>query len=647
MPLFASGHHKRVAAVILLVFMVCCAAPGQMAQAPQTPPGTTPTQSEAGTTQGRPATPAPHVADREVQIDVVVADRAGRPVTGLKASDFTVTEEYEPQVIRSVEEHYPISAADLDKIDAGAVLPPNTFSNYTAVPNTGAFTVLLLDARDTSAGPQSVLRGQLIDYLKHLQPGPPIAIFQLDAWIRMIQGFTTDPKALLAAVESQLGTPALARLTANRRVQSGAAQRFSTPRAPEGGGMLMLDKYLAGFPGRINLILFTERVPEFMLGYGVRSPFHDRLSVKGGTGAESSKLTDVITVSRVAIYPVDMHQLPGMSQSIYTAETEGTPREIGPVPGPDTQPALHVNNNGFEMVAEQTGGKVYFKTDSPASVIPDVINNGSNYYTITYDTANTVWHGALRPIAVTVDRPDVSVQHRLGYYAFSLDKPEQGAIVRIEKRGEDEATHPKGSAAPSGSQPPVGSGGASLPAGGSESGGMARPPLVEEFAAAMAPGAIPPTEIIFRVHIQPEMSVERLGKQSSMPTDNFLKPEWQHRPFRNYTIFYDADVREIRFTQTPDGMRHGEVEFVAIAYTAKGEQVNMTGNATTLNVTPGQYRELLASGLHSKAQIAVPMKGRFFLRLGVHDETDNQVGALEIPVDEINLDVLAASPQKP
>jgi hypothetical protein len=39
------------------------------------------------------------------------------------------------------------------------------------------------------------------------------------------------------------------------------------------------------------------------------------------------------------------------------------------------------------------------------------------------------------------------------------------------------------------------------------------------------------------------------------------------------------------------------------------------------------------------------VKGSFFLRLGIHDKNGDQVGALEIPVDQIKLDVLGAAPQ--
>ncbi len=62
-----------------------------------------------------------------------------------------------------------------------------------------------------------------------------------------------------------------------------------------------------------------------------------------------------------------------------------------------------------------------------------------------------------------------------------------------------------------------------------------------------------------------------------------------------------------------------------------------------LNLTADRYRELLVSGLQAKEEIAIPVKGNFFLRLGVHDKEGDQVGALEIPVDQIRLDVAAGN----
>ena len=121
------------------------------------------------------------VTSREVLLDVVATDDAGRPVTGLTSADFTVKEEDAPQTLLSLSEQRGMSPAQQLKAPAqqlkAPALPPNTFTNATPVENTQARTVVLLDAQDTPMPAQMFAREELIGYLKHIQPGAQIAIF--------------------------------------------------------------------------------------------------------------------------------------------------------------------------------------------------------------------------------------------------------------------------------------------------------------------------------------------------------------------------------------------------------------------------------------------------------------------------------------
>ena len=60
-------------------------------------------------------------------------------------------------------------------------------------------------------------------------------------------------------------------------------------------------------------------------------------------------------------------------------------------------------------------------------------------------------------------------------------------------------------------------------------------------------------------------------------------------------------------------------------------------------LTPDQYRKLLATGLLTKMQLAIPAKGNFFLRLGIHDANGDKIGAFEIPVDQIKPEAAASN----
>jgi VWFA-related protein len=628
---YRKGMSRAVSFMVAAVCFLGFASAAQTPQAAQAPVGIAPGQTPAPTSTSGPTL---RVTTREVLLDVLVMDKAGQPVTDLKAADFTVTEEGDQQVIRRVEEHHPMPAADVSRLSSVPVLPPNTFSNFTPVRNTNASIVLLLDAMDSPPAAQMEMRQQLIDYLKHMQPGPPVAIFQLDTEMRLIQGFTSDPKLLLAAAESKRDMPSIARPTAAPRSYSGDAVYRRTLMETLRNGMRMMGSYLAGFPGRKNLIWFTGQVPMTIMGMGFGNPFRDGLSVREA-GSEVTELTDVLTVSRVAVYPVDTQGL--------AVAPDFVMRRNG-FPSPASRVFDHTN---MDLVAEQTGGKAYYNTNDFTRVIEDVVRTGSSYYSVAYATTNTKWNGELRHIKVIVDRPEAQVQHKEGYYAYNLDKREQSGIAAIEKRRAAPAAQTQSADAPSGSQAPSSPQGSDSGADVPALGATVHHSAAGGFAAAMGLGAVPPTEIVFAARIQVDTNTEKLSKDAAMPPDNFLKPEWRHKPFRNFTIFYDADVHRVRFTQTPDGMRHGSIEFVALVFTSDGEQVNSMDRTAQLDVTPNDYRELLVSGLQINEQIAVPVKGNFFFRLGVHDKTGDQVGALEIPVDQIRLDVPVPPPQTP
>jgi VWFA-related protein len=567
---------------------------------------------------------------------VLVIDKSGQPVTGLKPSDFSVTEEGEAQTIRRVDEHHAMDAANLSKLTSLPELPPNTFSNYTPVRNSNASIVLLLDAMDSPIEAQMVMHEQLIKFLKNMQPGPPVAIFQLDTEMRLIQGFTTDPKALLAAAESKRDMPSLARPTAAPRSYTGDSVYRRTLMENLRDGMRIMGSYLAGYPGRKNLIWFTGRIPMTRLGTGFGNPFGDGMTVTD-SDSESKELTDVLTVSRIAVYPVDTY---GLVAPMSAATGRGAmPAMRSAIPG-------FTNHANMDLIAEQTGGKAYYNTNDFTRVIGDVARTSSSYYTVAYATTNTKWNGEFRRIKITVDRPDVQLLHKEGYYAYSLDKREQSGIAAIEKRMAAAAEQQQGGETEN-RQPPAGAQNPGATANNTALGATIHHSTKGGFDAAMCLGAIPPTEIVFAARLQADASTEKLNKNAALPQDNFLKPEWQHKPFRNYTIFYDADLHRARFTRTPDGLRHGAVEFVAVVYTSDGEVVNSIIETATLDVSPERYRELLVSGLQMKEEIAIPVKGNFFLRLGVHDKEGDQVGALEIAVDEIKLGVSAASNQTP
>lgn len=567
----------------------------------------------AAAQQNAPA-PTFTVTAREVLLDIVAIGPDGQPVAGLKTSDFTVTEEGAPQTIRRLEEHGPLSAADGMRLKAAPVLPPNTFSNYAPTVNRNACTVLLLDAMDTPVAAQMYLRDQVIAYLKNMQPGPSIAIFQLDTAMHLVQGFSSNPAVLLAAAESKRNQPSVA-----KPIRGDAYFNYRTRTDLLRAGMQMIGRYLAAFPGRKNLIWFTGEVPATIFGVGLGNPFPDSFSLMT---EDMQDITGALLMSRVAVYPVDTRGLE--ADPTYSASRGGMP---APSASGHWSMRQGVNHMNLDEVAGETGGKAYYNTNNLKQVIAEAIQNGSSYYTLAYATTNAKWEGQFRRIRISVDRSDVHLQYRTGYRAINRDRQQANQLAAMEKRAAKTGSpvpRPADQAAAAGAPPTV-------------NGVLVRPR--SGFDEAMGLGAIPPTEIVFAASLQPADSSVKLKKDEPLPQGNYLQAEWQHKPFRNYTLLLRADAHRIAVTRSPDGVRHGKVLFALQVYNAEGQPVNSFTETESFNLGPAPYRELLVSGLLAKTEIAIPVKGNYFLRLGVHDLTGDRIGAFEIPVDQIKLGV--------
>jgi len=585
-----------------------------------------PTQTLADPSQ---QVPTLSIATREVLLDVVVTDESGNPITGLTSADFAISEEGHPQRLSHLEEHHPMTAAELAPLKAAPALPPNTFTNFTPVVNSNASTVILLDALNAGVQTQMELRQQLIDCLKHLQPGTPVALFQVDTEMRLIQGFTTDPKALFEAASSKRDEPSLLRPIRGSRDEYRRV-RTDILRA----GFQMMGRYLAGFPGRKSLIWLTGAIPapylSDPLGTSFGKSFKDDFTV---LDASPNDLVDALTLSRVAVYPVDARGLQTPPQ--YQASNRGRP---GPYTNMRFESRQAFQHMDLDNIADSTGGRAYYNTNGLKQVITAIINNGSNYYTLAYATDNTKWEGQFRRIKVKVGRPGLRVQHRQGYYAVDRTQAEQRLLAAMQRRKArgDNNPFPTDETAtetfPAETAPAEAQSAPGVPP--ATTGALVQHPK-GGFEATMQLGAIPPTEVVFTASLAIDDKVQKLDRKAPLPQDNYLQADYKGKPFRTFIVQINADAHELRLTRTADGFHHGSVEFVTLVYDQTGTRVNSLISTAELNLSDAHYRQMLATGLPARQEIAVPVKGNYFLRVGVHDVASDHIGALEIPVDEV------------
>lgn len=291
----------------------------------------------------------------------------------------------------------------------------------------------------------------------------------------------------------------------------------------------------------------------------------------------------------------------------------------------------------MKSIAEATGGKAYFNENGLDKQLGQIIDDGSNYYTIAYATKNQKWEGEFLPIKVTVDRPGVVLEHRPGYYAIDRTQQEQRQLATLRREG---LAKSENYVAPSG-----GNASAGVPATTNSQTAVANTSTSvprDSLAAAMMFGGLPATQVVFAAHLTPEEKVMQVRRDAPLPQDNYLTPDFRDKPFRKYIVSIRADTRDVHFTRGADGKRHGALQFVTVVYTPTGQQVNSMQTTAAFDLGEAEYRKLVHQGLPALQQIAIPVKGNYFLRIGVHDLASDRVGVLQIAADEVRPEVPAA-----
>ena len=457
-----------------------------------------------------------------VVVDVVVTDNAGKPVHGLKASNFALKEGGTPQVIKNFEEHSAASLADATRFSAMPNLPPGIFTNYSPAPANGAVNIVLLDALNTPIADQAYVRQQLLAYLKSTPPGTRVAIFGLANRLILLQGFTSDPDLLRNVMEKgwNKASPLL-----NDQVGGGGVQQSQSPNSIEVtmgdpsdtmtadlvarlrdfdaqidaaqltlrtlntlDAMNEIARYLAVIPGRKNLIWFSGSFPvAVMPNPDLTDPFANVASAED----EFRDTVGMLAASQVAVYPVDARGL--VNSPVFSASTN---RNYAGAKG--TQRMAQDQNKYFTdtaaehatmlQMAAATGGHAFLNTNGLAQAVATAIDDGSNFYTIAYTPTNAARDGKFRKINIQLSPGGYTLAYRQGYYA---DDPD-----RKSARPVDLAVSAANTPTPR-----------------------------DTLRAAMTRGVPPPTEIIFKAGVipmnpvtKPEDAVPQPATSSTPPT---------------------------------------------------------------------------------------------------------------------------------
>jgi len=561
---------------------------------------------------------------RTVLVDVVVTDKNNQAVPGLQKEDFQVFEDGKPQTVSFFE---PSFAAAPGAANAASVppLPPNTFTNVPVVMPSNSVNVLLMDALNTPMPDQAYVHKEMVRYLASIPPGVRIGIFLLSERLRIIQGFTQDSAVLRASINRLAANPsssALLPTVAGTNASDTAVNMIETEAVAEGYGgtpdptleamaaglqqfvdqeagfeanqrllltiqsLQQIARYLAGVPGRKNLIWFAGSFPACLPAVTSENEL-----TNGGCPYDKQveQTMAMLADSRISIYPIDATGL--MTHTLYTAENS----KISGVPtnfqGVTTGQASSLNSdsqgNALNMItmdelAKKTGGTAHYNGNDLKGALAADIDNGSRYYTLAYTPTNRKEVGKERKIEIKSVSGNYKLSYRRGYFE---ETPKE---LRAAE------------AAP------------------------AKDPLRPLMDRGM-PGF---TELRYRMKVapaaaQPAADAAHAGDNPSLSG-----------PLTRYTVNFSLATDGINLFPGPDGVRRRTIEVALVAYSQAGQPLNWETRSINLAIRPEQDAIAETSGIPFHFDIDAP-PGDVYLRTGIYDSSSSKAGTLEIPLTSI------------
>jgi len=374
--------------------------------------------------QNAPQAPPPQyrvrVTSDLVLVNVVVRDKKGSLVRGLKKEDFTVFEDNKRQ---------DLSTFDFENVDE-LVAPDPGQTTVTAAAAPGALLrgsdQPVLDARDrrlmllffdfSAMEPEQIERS--VDAAKkfvqtRMQPADLVALVSLATNMRVDLDFTADKAKVLTALSAYTSGQGQGFDNGAQGSSEGAAETSGSFTADDTDyntftadrKLLALQSIMQGL-GKIN-----QKKSIVYFSNGISQSGVDNQSALRAATATAVK-------NNVSIYPLDVRGLEafppgGQAQS---ASLHGQSAYNGAAVLNDLD-SNAASQETLSTLASDTGGKAFFDSNDFSGVFSQVQKDTSAYYVLGFTSNNPLKDGKFRHLRVQLNRPDLRLEYRSGYYA--------------------------------------------------------------------------------------------------------------------------------------------------------------------------------------------------------------------------------------
>jgi VWFA-related protein len=401
-----------------------------------------------------PASPSPQAptvlrsTTRLVQINVIVHNKKGEPVEGLRKEDFAIQDQGQEQQVATF---FAIAATPREP-SAIPALPPNVFTNRTDQTGgtPGSVTVILFDALNTAIQDQFYARQQVVKFLRQLQPQDHVAIYVLTTKIVVLNEFTQDSRSLLQAIELLGGYSSAPLDAATPKADNQSIFAVKTPETDTMASKLkdFLDaadgkisdfaninraetttsaieaiaNHVARIPGRKSLVWVSGSFP-MTIGFDgetLSQPGREQRSFR----EELEHAARALNQANMAIYPVDARGLMTLSQFSASNSARFDPRFA-----PRGMAPYQNDFDTMIVLADRTGGKASYNTNDIEGAVQRAIADGQFTYTLGFYPTHDKWDGKFHELKVHVNEKGLTLRYRKGYFA-SADPPNGPAEIQ-------------------------------------------------------------------------------------------------------------------------------------------------------------------------------------------------------------------------
>jgi VWFA-related protein len=516
-----------------------------------------------------------------VQVNAVVVDKNGKPVTDLKPEEVEIREDKHPQKITN----FSYIIADARPAGAGALKPAPVAKNAPpAPPAPPAITrpeqvrrtiAIVVDDLGLSFVSTYYVRRALLKFVdEQMQPGDLVAILRTGGGMGALQQFTSDKRQLHAAIDRvrwnsmgrfgigvfsamQDSTSLTGSQSANAQAANDSADQFQADVFTVGtlGAISYVVKGMSELPGRKSVLLVSD-------GFGIADP--ENPSVSERARQRIYQLVDQATRASVVIYSMMASGLQTLTLAAAdsTSGSSATAFRQGGLVGGSGIKALRMED-GPSYLAQETGGIFIHNNNDLGDGIRRVMDDQRGYYLIgfrpddsTFDpkTGRRTFH----KLSLKVLRPgkfDVRMGH--GFLGFTSEAaaPPRTARDRVLKA------------------------------------------LISPFGAS------------------------GVGVQLTSLFANDAKVGSYMRSMIH------INGSDLTFTDQPDGWHQSIFDVVAVTFGDNGTIVDQIARRHTVRIKGDGYQRALKDGLVYNVTVPIKTPGAYQLRVALRDQDSERVGS--------------------